>query len=549
VDTCAGEFEAYTPYFYSCYGDHDECAPSDRRKIMILGSGPNRIGQGIEFDYCCVHTVQAVRELGYEAIMVNSNPETVSTDYDTSDKLYFEPLTFEDVMNIYEAEKPEGVVVQMGGQTPLNLAVPLLEAGVPILGTSSDSIDRAEDRERCRQLLDKLGLQQPKSATAQTIDEAIAAAVKIGYPVMIRPSYVLGGRAMMVAYDGDELVPFALAAFKASPGFPVLIDRYLDQAIEADVDVVCDGHDVYIGGVMQHVEEAGVHSGDSACATPPHAMSEEMRAQIEEACAKIALELNVKGIVNVQVAVKDGEFYIIEINPRASRTVPYVSKASGVPLARIAAKIATGVTLKELGLVGHRPTMGWCAVKEAVFPFNRFAGVDPILGPEMKSTGEVMGIDDNFELAYWKSQIAAGQNLPREGAVFLSARDSDKAWMVEVGQLLADLGFGIIATSGTAAALQEAGLQPLVVNKLAEQQSPNILDLMKEGKVQLLINTPSGPVARVDEVKIRSEAVLRSLPIVTTRSGALATANCIRYMREHEWDVKALQDFHPGTKR
>ena len=543
VDTCAGEFEAYTPYYYSCYGRRNEATPSEREKIMILSSGPNRIGQGIEFDYCCVHTVQAVRELGYEAIMVNSNPETVSTDYDTSDRLYFEPLTFEDVMNIHENERPKGVIVQMGGQTPLNLAVPLMKAGVRILGTSPDSIDQAEDRKRCRKLLNDLQLKQPESDTATTLEEAVRAAEKIGYPVMVRPSYVLGGRAMMIAYNREELEPFTIEAFKVSAGFPVLIDRYLSGAIEVDVDSVCDGKDVYIGGVMQHVEAAGVHSGDSACATPPHTLAPEMQRRLEDACKKIARALDVRGLMNVQLAVVGDDFYIIEINPRASRTVPYLSKATGVPLARVAAKICVGVTLEEQGLAGHRASPEWCAVKEAVFPFDRFAGVDPILGPEMKSTGEVMGIDTSFEAAYWKSQIAAGQVLPEKGSVFLSAKDSDKPWIVELGKEFERMGFDIIATDGTSAALRNAGVLSQVVNKVADNKPPTILDFMRDNKVQLLINTRSGPASRRDETFMRSEAILRSIPIVTTEPGARATVAAIRYIRENDWSVRALQDY------
>ena len=545
VDTCAGEFEAYTPYYYSSYATQNESLASEKKKVIILGGGPNRIGQGIEFDYCCVHTVMALRELGYEAIMVNSNPETVSTDYDTSDKLYFEPLTFEDVMNIYENEQPLGMIVQVGGQTPLNLANRLLEAGVPILGTSPESIDLAEDRKECRELLERLDLKQPESDTAMTMSEALKACHAISYPVMIRPSYVLGGRAMMVAHNDTEAEMFVKAAFEASPGFPVLIDRYLDQAIEVDVDIVCDGKDVYIGGVMQHIEEAGIHSGDSACCTPPHTLTDDIIKQIENACSKVALELHVKGLMNVQIAVKDDEIYIIEINPRASRTVPFISKATGVPLAKVAARIAVGQTLADMDLSGKEtPKTEWYAVKEAVLPFERFAGVDPILGPEMKSTGEVMGIDSNFELAYWKSQIAAGQVLPTEGIAFLSAKDEDKDWMTDVAKDLSQLGFDLVATEGTAQALSQAGIQATVLKKLSERSSPNIMDLMQDGKISLLINTPSGPVSRVDEVKIRSEAILRKIPIVTTRSGALATMSAIRYMKTNGWEVKALQDFH-----
>jgi len=543
VDTCAGEFQASTPYFYSCYGDLDETRKTDKPSVIVLGSGPNRIGQGIEFDYSCVHTVKALREMGYEAIMVNSNPETVSTDYDTSDKLFFEPLTFEDVMNIYEAEKPIGMIVQMGGQTPLNLADRLLAAGVPILGTSPKNIAAAEDRELFRQLLEKLELKSPQSATATTMAQAEAAAEKIGFPVMIRPSFVLGGRAMMVAYEEAELEPFVNAAFAASPDHPVLIDRFLEHAIEVDVDLICDGTDVYIGGVMEHVEEAGIHSGDSACSIPPYTLKPDMIERIKEACTKMALELDVHGLMNTQLAVKDDEFYIIEVNPRASRTVPYVSKATNVPLANIATQVAMGKTLKELGLVGFEPKVEWFAVKEAVFPFNRFAGVDPILGPEMKSTGEVMGIDKTFELAFWKAELAAGQVLPTEGTVFVSCKDRDKEWITEVAKELVDMGFKLVATEGTAHSLQEAGLEATVTHKLAED-GQNVIDLMKNKAVHLLINTPSGPVARVDEIKIRSEAILRGLPIVTTQSGAKATVRAIRYIRENDWDVHSIQSYH-----
>ena len=547
VDTCAAEFEAYTPYFYSSYSAiRDESRVTDRKKVMVLGGGPNRIGQGIEFDYCCVHTVMALRELGYETIMVNSNPETVSTDYDTADKLYFEPLTFEDVMNIYENEKPLGVIVQMGGQTPLNLAVPLMKAGVPILGTSPLSIDKAEDREQTRVLLDQLGVKQPESGTAMTEANALAVADRIGYPVMIRPSYVLGGRAMMVATNRTEAVPFIRAAFKASPGFPVLIDRYLDHATEVDVDVLCDGEEVYIGGIMQHIEEAGVHSGDSACCVPPHGLHVSVQRRIEDTCRKIALALEVKGLMNVQIAVRNNEIFILEINPRASRTVPYVSKATGVPLAKLAAKIAVGMKIKNFGLSKRPPKVRWYAVKEAVLPFNRFAGVDPILGPEMKSTGEVMGIDSTFEIAYWKSQLAAGQVLPSGGLVILSAADKDKPWIGEIGWELADLGFTIAATEGTAAALRSAGVEPAqVLKKITEKEHPNVLDLLKEGQVVMIFNTPSGTRGRVDEVNIRSESILRSVPIVTTEAGARATVAAIRYMRDHGWDVKAIQDYFP----
>ncbi|MFP6904762.1 MAG: carbamoyl-phosphate synthase large subunit [Verrucomicrobiota bacterium] len=543
VDTCAGEFEALTPYYYSSYSSLDESKPSDRKKIMVLGSGPNRIGQGIEFDYCCVHTVMALRELGYETIMVNSNPETVSTDYDTSDKLFFEPLTFEDVMNIFENEKPEGVIVQMGGQTPLNLSTQLAEAGVPLLGTPADSIDRAEDRERCRVMLDQLGLKQPNSATVMSPDQAIEVARKIGLPVMIRPSFVLGGRAMMIAYEEKDIVPYVEEAFRASPDYPVLIDRFLDNAIEVDVDLLCDGVNVYVGGVMEHVEPAGVHSGDSACCVPPFSLDDDMVGEIKAGCSRIALELKVKGLLNVQVAVFEDEMYIIEINPRASRTIPYLSKATNIPLAKMAAKISAGKMIPELGLPAETPKTGWYAVKEAVLPFNRFAGVDPILSPEMKSTGEVMGIDRSFEAAYWKSQIAAYQNLPMEGTVFLSAKDKDKPWMIDLGQKLHAMGFHIVATDGTADGLAQQNVKAERLRKLAEEASPNILDLMKEGRVDLIINTSSGPSAREDEVRIRGEAILRGIALVTTQWGARATIAGIEHMRHKAWDVTSLQDF------
>jgi len=544
VDTCAGEFEAYTPYYYSSYGISNESRETDKPKIMILGSGPNRIGQGIEFDYCCVHTVMALREMGYETIMVNSNPETVSTDYDTSDKLYFEPLTFEDVMNIYEREKPEGVVVQMGGQTPLNLSVPLANAGVPVLGTPADSIDQAEDRERCRVLLNHLGLKQPESATAVNVDEAVATAEKLGLPVMIRPSYVLGGRAMMVARTQEDVRPFVEEAFKAAPNHPVLLDRFLDGAIEADVDVLCDTENVYIGGVMEHVEAAGIHSGDSACCTPPYSLDPLMVDRVKDACGKIALELKVKGLLNVQVAVHQGEIYIIEINPRASRTVPYLSKATGIPLAKLAAQVSVGRKVGELNLPNlGTPNYHWYAVKEAVFPFNRFAGVDPILSPEMKSTGEVMGMDYVFEAAFWKAQIAAGQALPRSGTVFLSANDECKEWMTDIGQTLHRLGFTIIATEGTAKSLAEKDVPAETLFKLAEEKSPNIRDYMADGNVDLIINTPSSAVSRQDEVKIRGEAVLRGIPIITTKWGALPSIAAIEYINKRDWSVTALQEY------
>ena len=543
VDTCAGEFEALTPYYYSCYASKTEIKKSNKDSVLVLGSGPNRIGQGIEFDYSCVHTVKALQEMGYEAIMVNSNPETVSTDYDTSDKLYFEPLTFEDVMNIYEAEEPIGIIVQMGGQTPLNLADKLLEAGVSILGTSPENIAKAEDRELFRQLLNNLNLKQPESSTAKSLDEAKTIAKRISFPIMIRPSFVLGGRAMMVAYEEEDLEPFVNAAFEASPNHPVLIDRFLENATEIDVDLLCDGENVYIGGVMEHIEEAGIHSGDSACSIPTFTLKDDIIKNIENACASIAIQLNVKGLMNAQIAVKDDDFYIIEVNPRASRTVPFVSKATNIPLANLATKIIMGKKIKDLGLLNYKPDIRWYSIKEAVFPFNRFAGVDPILGPEMKSTGEVMGIDKSFEIAFWKAEIAAGQVLPKTGNVFLSAKDRDKNWIGQIGKELNEMGFNLIATSGTAKVLEDNNLKVKMTNKLSED-GINVIDLMKNNEVNLLINTPSGPVARVDEVKIRSEAILRGLPIVTTCSGAKATIKAIKTINSSEWNVKALQDFH-----
>jgi carbamoyl-phosphate synthase large subunit len=436
------------------------------------------------------------------------------------------------------------MIVQMGGQTPLNLADRLLAAGVPILGTSPKSIAMAEDRELFRQMIIKLDLKQPESGTAKTMDDALKIAHRIGFPVMIRPSFVLGGRAMMVAYDETEFVPFTHAAFNASPGHPVLIDRFLENAIEIDVDLVCDGKDVYVGGVMQHVEAAGIHSGDSACSIPPYSLDPKIISEIEAACTRMALELNVKGLMNSQMAVKGSDIYVIEVNPRASRTVPYVAKATGVPLAKIATQVAVGKTLKELGLVGFRPKLSWFAVKEAVFPFNRFAGVDPILGPEMKSTGEVMGIDKTFEMAYWKAQIAAGQMLPSKGCVFLSATDRDKGWMVEIGKALVALGFTLTATEGTAKALCAEGLTVTETCKLASGQHPNIIDFMQDGKISMVINTPSGPVSRMDEIKIRSECILRNIPIVTTESGARATLGAIKAINGKDWGVKPIQDYH-----
>ncbi len=542
VDTCAAEFEAYTPYYYSTYEEEDEIRSTDRKKVIILGGGPNRIGQGIEFDYCCVHASFALREMGIESIMVNSNPETVSTDYDTSDRLYFEPLTKEDVLNIIEKEKPLGVIVQFGGQTPLNLAVPLAEAGVNILGTSPDSIDRAEDRERFQVMLKKLGLVQPPNGTAMTVEEATKVAAEIGYPVVVRPSYVLGGRAMQIVYDVDSLAGFVRYAQEASEGHPILIDKFLEDAIELDVDAVSDGHRAIIGGIMEHIEEAGVHSGDSACALPPHSLSAQLIETIKEAAKAMAKELNVIGLMNVQFAVKDDELYVLEVNPRASRTVPFVSKATGLPLAKVATRVMLGQSLDDQGIF-EEPAPKHVSVKEAVFPFNRFPGVDTILGPEMKSTGEVMGIDSEFGLAYAKSQMATGEMLPLEGNIFISVRDRDKKMAVKVARRFADQGFKIIATRGTAQAIAEAGVEVETVNKVFEGR-PHVVDLIKNGRIHFIANTSLGHRTVIDSISMRRTALLYKIPYVTTMAGALATAQACEALRNHKITVKTIQEFH-----
>lgn len=542
VDTCAAEFEAYTPYYYSTYDrDLDEVKQTDKKKIMILGGGPNRIGQGIEFDYCCVHASFALREAGFETIMVNSNPETVSTDYDTSDKLFFEPLTLEHVLNIYERENVWGVIVQFGGQTPLNLAAGLEAAGVNIIGTPVESIDRAEDRKLFQEMLHKLGLRQPPNATATTEEEALAGAREIGYPVLVRPSFVLGGRAMQIVYNDDELERYMREAVEVSNERPVLVDRFLNDAIEVDVDCIADGETAVIGAIMQHIEQAGVHSGDSACSIPAYSLSEEMQDEIREATLAMAKELGVRGLMNVQYAVKDNTLYVIEANPRASRTVPFVSKAIGVPLAKYAARIMAGSTLPEIGLTEEVKPDHYC-VKEAVFPFIKFRGVDILLGPEMRSTGEVMGQDDDFGLAYAKSQLAAGQGIPAPGKVFLSVRDFDKENAVQVGKDLVELGFTLCSTSGTAKALKAAGVPVQKLYKVAEGR-PNVLDLIKNEEVVMVINTPSGPVARVDEVKIRTTALYSKVPVITTLAAAQATVSAIRATQSRKFAVKALQDY------
>ncbi len=542
VDTCAAEFEAYTPYFYSTYEPGKEVAPLKEKKVVILGGGPNRIGQGIEFDYCCVHAAFALQEMGVKAIMVNSNPETVSTDYDTSDRLYFEPLTFEDVLNIIEFEQPDGVIVQFGGQTPLNLALSLLEAGVPILGTSPLSIDQAEDRELFKQLLNKLKLKQPANATAFSKEEALKIAEKIGYPVVVRPSYVLGGRAMEIVYDSEDLENYFQQAIWASPDHPILIDKFLENAIEIDVDALSDGEDTYIGGIMEHIEEAGVHSGDSACVLPPHTLSPELIAEIERQTKLLSQELKVVGLMNIQFAVKDKEVFILEVNPRASRTVPFVSKATGIPLAKLATKVMWGKKLKDL--LPQRPGKpNYFAVKEAVLPFNRFPGVDVVLGPEMRSTGEVMGIDANVGLAYLKSQLAAGQNLPLKGNVFISVNDKDKPMAVLPARIFHELGFKIIATRGTGQFLQQAGIPVKIVNKVYEGR-PNAIDYIKNGQIDLLINTSSGKKTVQDSSSLRQTALLYGIPYTTTISAAKAMALAIKERLNADLQIKSLQEYY-----
>jgi carbamoyl-phosphate synthase large subunit len=578
VDTCAAEFEAYTPYLYSTYerpfysikeakghsinvpesqeasdtltrGHSDtgsyaesESVPTERKKVVILGSGPNRIGQGIEFDYCCVHAVFALKELGYETIMVNCNPETVSTDYDTADRLYFEPLTIEDVLAIIEREKPEGVIVQFGGQTPLKLAVPLEREGVNILGTSPDSIDRAEDRKRFKELLHRLNLRQADSDTAMSPEEAIEIAVKIGYPVMVRPSYVLGGRAMEIVYDERSLTDYMRRAVKASPEHPVLVDKYLEDAIEVDVDALSDGKDVMVGGVMEHIEEAGIHSGDSACSLPPYSLDRSTVNEIKRQTKALAKELDVIGLMNVQFAVKDGEIYILEVNPRGSRTVPFVSKATGVPLAKMAAKVMAGKTLEELGLTSEKE-IHHMAVKEAVFPFDRFYGVDSILGPEMKSTGEVMGIDEDFGLAYAKAQESSDNRVPLSGKIFISVKDKDKPGICTMVKKFLDMGFEVIATRGTAGHLKEKGIEVGVVNKVMEGR-PHIVDLIKNKEISFVINTVSGSQAQKDSFSIRQSALQYRVPFTTTLSGANAVVNAVEKLLKGRIHIKSLNEYH-----
>ena len=542
VDTCAAEFVAHTPYLYSTYEKECEAEPTKRKKIMILGGGPNRIGQGIEFDYCCVHGIFALKDDGFETIMVNCNPETVSTDYDTSDRLYFEPLTFENVMNIVDVEKPDGVIVQFGGQTPLKLAIPLEKAGVKIIGTSPDNIDRAEDRERFKELLHKLKLRQPENGTATSQKEALEIAKRIGYPVILRPSYVLGGRAMEIVYDDKALIHYMTHAVQSSPEYPVLVDRFLEDAIEIDVDAVSDGNLVVIGGIMEHIEEAGIHSGDSACSLPPYSLSKELIEEIKRQTRALAKELDVVGLINIQYAVKNGNIYVLEVNPRASRTIPFVSKAIGVPLAKLAARVMAGKSLGELGFIREKE-VGYISVKEAVFPFIKFPGVDTILGPEMKSTGEVMGIGESFGIAFAKSQLGAGVLLPQNGKVFISVADKDKPAVIKIAKQFREMGFNIAATSGTAGALEKSGIPVERVFKVKEGR-PNIVDYMKNEEISLVINTSFGKASALDSYSIRRTALTHNIPYCTTIPGAFAAASAIKSFQKSGLDVKSLQEYY-----
>jgi len=546
VDTCAGEFASSTPYYYKTYEVEDEVIASERPKAMILGAGPNRIGQGIEFDYCCVHAAYALSASGFETIMVNCNPETVSTDYDTSDRLYFEPLTFEDVMDIVEVERPAGVVVTFGGQTPLKLARALESAGVPIMGTRPEAIDLAEDRKRFATVLDKLEITYPAAGTASTHDEAVEVARRIGFPLLVRPSYVLGGRGMAIAYDAEYLEHFMAEATMISPDHPVLLDRFLEGAIEVDVDAVCDGETVYVGGVMEHIEEAGIHSGDSACSIPPFSLGEETIERIREHTRALALELGVLGLINIQFAVKEQTVYVLEVNPRASRTVPFVSKATGVPLAKVAARVMAGEKLTHMDLPDETRELDRFCVKEAVMPFGRFPGSDSVLGPEMKSTGEVMGVSHDFPGAYAKSQLAIDYSLPTSGAAFVSVSDRDKRGIVSVAKMLHGLGFSILSTHGTARALRAAGVPVTEVLKKHEGR-PNIVDAIKNGEIQLVINTPFGRETRSDGYHIRTAAVQHGITNITTMSAAFAVVQAIEAVKAGRLDVIALQDLDSGA--
>jgi carbamoyl-phosphate synthase large subunit len=542
VDTCAAEFATDTAYMYSTYEEECEARPSDRDKILVLGGGPNRIGQGIEFDYCCVHAALAMREDGYETIMVNCNPETVSTDYDTSDRLFFEPVTLEDVLEIVRVEKPKGVIVQFGGQTPLKLARALEAEGVPIVGTTPDAIDRAEDRERFQQMIEKLALLQPSNSTARSTEDAVALATQIGYPLVVRPSYVLGGRAMEIVYKEDELRHYMQTAVEVSEDSPVLLDYFLPNAIEVDVDAVSDGKQVVIGAIMQHIEQAGIHSGDSACSLPPYSLSEDMQNQMREVCKKMARELGVRGLMNVQLALQDGEIYVIEVNPRASRTVPFVSKCIGTSLAKVAARCMVGQTLKSQGFT-EEIIPSYFSVKEAVFPFNKFPGIDPILGPEMKSTGEVMGVGETFAEAYGKAELGAGDEIPAKGTAFVSVRERDKPQLPELAKSLASLGFKLVATKGSAEIISAAGIEVQVVNKVQEGR-PHIVDMIKSDKINLIINTTEGRQAISDSSTIRSSAEQHRVYYTTTMAGGRAVCEALMFAGDIK--VRNLQTLHKG---
>jgi carbamoyl-phosphate synthase large subunit len=542
VDTCAAEFESYTPYLYSTYEDECEADPSPRKKVVVLGSGPNRIGQGIEFDYCCCHASFALRECGYETIMINCNPETVSTDYDTSDRLYFEPLTFEDVMEIMHVEKPHGIIVQYGGQTPLNLALRLHAAGVPILGTSPESIDLAEDRQRFGALLRRLDIPQPRNGTARSLEEGRRVADGVGYPVLVRPSYVLGGRAMQIVYDDEALARYMATAVQVSPEHPVLIDEFLEDAFEYDVDALCDGERVMIAGVMEHVEEAGIHSGDSTCVLPPIMIEPDLLVRMKEYSCRLGMALGVVGLMNIQFAVKNRVVYVLEVNPRASRTVPYVSKSTGVPLAKIAARLMVGEKLSAIGMPDELQ-VAQCFVKSPVFPFNKFLGVDTLLGPEMKSTGEVMGVGSSFGVAFAKAQISAGTPLPRRGTVFLSVNNNDKENLLPIAREFATLGFRLMATAGTQAFLVSRGLEVDFVYKAGEG-TPSIVDAITRREVDLVINTPLGRQSRFDEKAIRRTSIQCLVPCITTLSGARAAAHAIQALQRESLTVQSLQEYH-----
>ncbi len=545
VDTCAAEFSTSTAYMYSTYEEECEAQPTTRDKIVVLGGGPNRIGQGIEFDYCCVHAALAMREDGFETIMINCNPETVSTDYDTSDRLYFEPLTLEDVLEVLDKEKPKGVIVQYGGQTPLKLARALEAAGAPIIGTTPDCIDLAEDRERFQRVVNELDLKQPPNRLARSADEAVSRAAEIGYPLVVRPSYVLGGRAMEIVYNETDLKHYMRTAVSVSNDAPVLLDRFLDDAIEVDVDAICDGKDVLIGSIMEHIEQAGVHSGDSACSLPPYSLSQKIQDELRVQTRQLALKLGVVGLMNIQFAIQGENIYVLEVNPRASRTVPFVSKATGLPLAKIAARCMAGVSLAAQGAT-REVIPATYAVKESVFPFVKFPGVDPLLGPEMKSTGEVMGVGSSFCMAFAKAQLGAGVTLPTSGNVFISVRECDRAHAVKLGRELADYGFKLFATRGTGKALAEAGVECTLVNKVHEGR-PHIVDMIKNHEIKLIINTTEGKKAIADSYTIRASALQHKVSYTTTIAGARATCRALEYLQQNE--VTRLQDLHAAIKR